>query len=115
MKQFATNEEYFQFFEEAIKTSDREIEDLLLYFNVQRKRMKNLIKILKPKTFWQVFPEILGIDAKLMLLIELIGFDDFPTQEIIRIAEEDYLFYFKELCGYDLSKETRPSIIFNVA
>jgi len=114
MPQFTTNEEYFRSFEEAIKIADREIEELLLYFNEQRKRMQNLIKRINPKSFWHVLPEVLGIDAKLMLLIELIGFEDFPTQEILRIVEEDYLFYFKELCGYDLSMETRPSIIFNV-
>ena len=108
------SEDYFRPFKEAIQSADIETEPLLLYFNTQRQRMTDLIDAIDPETFWQTLPEILGIDAKLMLLIELIGFEDFPTQEILRIVEEDYRFYFKELCGYDLSMETRPSIIFNV-
>ena len=108
------SEDYFRPFKEAIQSADVETEPLLLYFNTQRQRMIDLIDAIDPETFWQILPEILGIDAKLMLLIELIGFEDFPTQEILRIVEEDYLFYFKELCGYDLSMETKPSMLFKL-
>lgn len=115
MLSFTNIEEYLSPFEEIIKMSRTENKRLVLYFNSQIQQLKDLIEAINSDSFWEIFPEILGIDAKLMLLIELIGFEDFPTQEILRIVEEDYRFYFKELCGYDLSMETRPSIIFNVA
>lgn len=62
-----------------------------------------------------MLPKILGLDAKLNLVSELSRFDDFSADEIIRITENDYKTYFKELCGYDLSIEKKNSIIFNVA
>ena len=114
MAKFTTNEDYFCLFEKNIKEADKETEALLLYFDKQKQRMTELINQLNSVSFWRILPEILGIDAKLMLLTELIGFGDFSTQEILRIVEVDYRFYFKELCGYDLSMETKPSIIFNV-
>ncbi|WP_441316288.1 DUF7006 family protein, partial [Enterococcus sp. PF-3] len=45
---------------------------------------------------------------------ELIVFDDFSNEDIIRIVENDYRTYFKELCGYDLSMDPKHSMIFNV-
>lgn len=57
---------------------------------------------------------VLGIDAKLTLITELIPFDGFTNEEIIRIVENDYQDYFKELCGYDLKMIDKPSMIFHI-
>lgn len=65
-------------------------------------RLEYLIKLISPETFWAVFPEILGIDAQINLLMELVSLEVFSNEEIIRIVEKDYRYYFKELCGYDL-------------
>ncbi|WP_445666856.1 DUF7006 family protein, partial [Enterococcus mundtii] len=59
-------------------------------------------------------PEVLGIDAKLTLIAELIRYDDFSTQEILRLVETDYRTYLKELCGYKRSMDPKHSMIFNV-
>lgn len=73
-----------------------------------------MIESISDETFWQVFPEILGIDAKVTLVIELLNYKEFSDEEIIRIAENDYATYFKELCGYNLKIETKHSIVFNI-
>ncbi|MDA9461011.1 DUF7006 family protein [Enterococcus mundtii] len=45
----------------------------------------------------------------------MIVFDDFFNEVIIiRIVEDDYRTYFKELCGYNLHMEPKHSMIFNV-
>ncbi|ENZ6560571.1 hypothetical protein ACG6R3_002783 [Enterococcus faecium] len=48
------------------------------------------------------------------IVSELISFDDFSSEDIIRIVENDYRTYFQELCGYDLSMDPKHSMIFNV-
>lgn len=73
-----------------------------------------LIESISKDNFWEVLPKVLGFDAKMNLISELSRFDDFSADEIIRITENDYKNYFKELCGYDLSVEKKNSIIFNV-
>ncbi len=47
----------------------------------------------------------MGIDSKLVLLRELIitieDFD-FSDEEVLKIVEQDYPYYNKELCGYKI-------------
>ncbi|WP_431383832.1 DUF7006 family protein [Enterococcus casseliflavus] len=47
------------------------------------------------------------------LLADLSKYEDFSEADIIRIIESDYQNYFKELCGYDLSMQTKYSMVFN--
>ncbi|MBE6172580.1 DUF7006 family protein [Enterococcus sp. AZ162] len=114
MTQYETKNDYIKQFQVAIDQSDPERTTLATYLDSQVKKLDQLIEGISHETFWQVFPEILGIDAKLMLLTELISFEDFANEEIIRIIENDYRDYFKELCGYDLKMKDKPSIIFHV-
>lgn len=108
---FETKKDYIDHFK-IILTSDNTV--LNTYFNNQVTRLNQLTQEISQETFWQLFPEILGIDAKLTLLTELIQFDEFSNEEILRIVENDYRSYFKELCGYDLITEPKHSMIFNV-
>lgn len=84
------------------------------YLNSQLCNLEKLTANISKDTFWEIFPEILGIDAKLNLLVELSKFEDFSKDEIIRIIENDSKNYFKELCRYDLSTKTQSSMIFNI-
>lgn len=93
----------------------KEHKQLAVYLNDQLNHFERLLEKISEERFWQVFPELLGIDARMSLVAELIRLADFSEEEIIRIAESDYATYFKELCGYDLSMETKHSIIFNVS
>lgn len=77
-------------------------------------KLEQLTAKISQKTFWKIFPEILGVDAKLALLVELLLFDDFTNKEIIQIIESDYKNYFKELCGYDLKTKIEPSMVFTI-
>ena len=112
--QLRTKDDYIKKFQTAIDQAEPERTTLSTYMDNQVKKFNQLIEVISPNTFWQVFPEILGIDAKLMLLTELMPFEDFSNEEIIRIVENDYQDYFKELCGYDLKMKDKPSIIFHL-
>lgn len=114
MTLFTSKETYLAHFEESYKKCCKESKELNDYIDEQFKQLEQLIAKISEENFWHVFPKVLGIDAKLVLLTELIRFEDFSTGEIIRIVEHDYRTYFKELCGYDLKTETRHSIVFNV-
>lgn len=103
---------FYESFEEIKKK--RKLEKLRVYLNQEMKELRKLVESVTMRNFWQVTPKILGIDAKLSLVLELIRFEDFSEEDIIRITESDYMTYFKELCGYTLETETKLSIIFNV-
>jgi len=115
MTTFFTKEAYLvgfqRTFEEAGK---RESEDLKVYINTQVQRLEILVSQISQEDFWELLPEILGIDAKLRLVTDLIDFVPVSDVELLRIVESDYLTHFKELCGYDRSKEPAHSMIFNV-
>ncbi|MEB6088240.1 MULTISPECIES: DUF7006 family protein [Enterococcus] len=114
MNQLKTKTGYIKQFQEALAQADPERTTLAAYLDSQVKKLDQLIEGISQETFWQVFPNILGIDAKLTLLTELMPFEDFSNEEIVRIVENDYKDYFKELCGYDLKMKDKPSMIFHV-
>ncbi|MGM0322462.1 DUF7006 family protein [Enterococcus sp. AZ058] len=114
MSIFTTQEDYIKGFTQAFTETKRDTKDLEDYVTKQVQRLDTLLEELTKETFWQRWPEILGIDAKMSLVTELVYFEDFSSKEIIRMAETDYHTYFKELCGYDLSMETKHSMIFNI-
>ncbi|NAE15621.1 hypothetical protein GUI51_15100, partial [Enterococcus mundtii] len=87
---------------------------LKVYLNTQIQQLETLVSQICQENFWKILPEILGIDARMRLVADLIDFDNFSDEEILRIAESDYLIYFKELCGYNRSMDPKHSMIFNV-
>ena len=101
-------------FQENVTQSNRNNEEINDYLDKQFNGLEQLIADVLPENLWQTIPEVLGIDARLSLVTELIRYEDFTLEDILRIVEEDYHTYYKELCGYDLKTETPPSIIFNV-
>ncbi|MFR0814110.1 DUF7006 family protein [Enterococcus casseliflavus] len=108
-------EAYKNNFKEKIQLTGKERDPLYEYLNTQLGKLDQLIVAISKENFWDVFPEILGVDAKLSILTELAPFGDFSNEEIIRIIENDYKDYFKELCGYDLKMKDKPSIIFHIS
>lgn len=114
MTQLKTKNDYIKLFQAVLDQGEPERTTLGTYLDNQVKKLDQLIEGISQETFWQVLPEILGIDAKLTLLTELMPFEYFSNEEIIRIVENDYRDYFKELCGYDLKMKDKPSIIFQV-
>lgn len=111
---FKTKNEYVDYFKNFIEMQGVVGKDLEKYAQKQFRLLDQLISEISEATFWQTFPEILGIDAKLNLIAELIKCQDLSVDDIIRIVENDYVYYFKELCGYDLNMDTSPSMIFNI-
>ncbi|MBO1097901.1 hypothetical protein FQS90_15430 [Enterococcus casseliflavus] len=97
-----------------LNETKKEVPVVQAYFTELCQQLEQLIQEISPERFWATLPKILGIDAKLLLLTELVKFDDFSSEDIIRITENDYKHYFKELCGYHLGMETKPSMVFSV-
>lgn len=114
MPKIISEKEYIAKYQVIFNKSEHVSPILTNYLNAQFQNLNKLIEEISKETFWQVFPEVLGIDAKLNLLAELISFEDFSNEEIIRITENDYTDYFKELCGYDLKTKDKPSMIFQI-
>lgn len=112
---FTTKEEYLSPFIMELSQSERKSDKIQEYMNLLVTQLDKLVDELSKDNFWTNFPSILGIDAKMLLIIELMSFEEFSDDEIIRIVESDYQSYFKELCGYDLSMETKHSLVFNVS
>lgn len=112
---FTTEKDYTKYFWQELDESRRNTEEIRKYINKQIVRLIELTDNISKTTFWQDLPEILGIDAKLNLLVELCEIQEFSSNEIIRITENDYRTYFKELCGYGLSMKTENSMIFNIS
>lgn len=94
----------------------RENEELNAYLAQQFEELNQLISKISPDNFWENLPKIIGIDAKLTLMAEIICYDysKLPIKEILRLVETDYCTYFKELCGNDLSANNKYSMVFNV-
>lgn len=111
---FSTQEEYISLFKEELNNLGSQTERIQEYIDFQFKELDKIMEDMGKDNFWVLYPKLLGIDAKLTLLVELLSFEDFSGKEIIRIVESDYRSYFKELCGYDLSMKTKHSLIFNV-
>lgn len=114
LEHLITQEEYQRYFLELLNETKNEVPVIQAYFTELCHQLEQLIQEISPEHFWTTFPKILGIDAKLLLLTELVKFDDFSSEDIIRITENDYKYYFKELCGYHLGMETKPSMVFSV-
>lgn len=111
---FKNKDEYVAHFRGNAKNATIEMKGVEIYIEKQVEKLDRLIDQISTENFWEIFPAILGVDAKLVLVLELIKFDDFSTAEIIQLAEKDYRSYTKELCGFDLKTNDKPSMIFNV-
>lgn len=116
MKPSLTKDEYLRQFQERMSHDKRENEELNAYLTQQFEELNQLISTISPDNFWENLPKIIGIDAKLTLMAEIICYDysKLLTKEILRLVETDYRTYFKELCGNDLSANNKYSMVFNI-
>ncbi|MGA5592379.1 DUF7006 family protein [Enterococcus mundtii] len=116
MKPPLTKDEYMRQFQENLPEDKKETEELNEYLVQQFEQLNQLISTISPDNFTGNFPKILGVDAKLTLIAEMICYDysKLPIKEILRIVETDYRMYFKELCGNEQSTKNKYSMIFNV-
>lgn len=116
MERPLTKDEYMRQFKENIPHDKRESEELNEYLAQQFEQLNQLTSTVSPDNFWEKLPRVLGIDAKLSLIDELIRYDynSLSTKEILQIVEIDYRTYFKELCGNQLNPTNNYSMIFNV-
>ncbi|MEC3942497.1 DUF7006 family protein [Enterococcus mundtii] len=116
MKPSITKDEYMRQFQESLPQNKKENEELNEYLTQQFEQLDQLTRTVSPDNFWENIAKILGVDAKLSLITELIRYDynKLPINEILRIVETDYRTYFKELCGNNLSTHNCYSMVYNV-
>lgn len=110
----ATKEEYFNGFKKVLMDTTVVSMKAELYLQRQMNRLEELLEMITKDNFWMVLPEILGIDSKLCAFMEIVKYEDLTIEEVISLVENDYKYYIKELCGYDLKNEPKHSIIFDV-
>lgn len=111
-----TKDIYLLQLQESMPQDKRETKKLNEYLRQQFEQLNQFISTISPDNFTGNFPKILGVDAKLTLIAEMICYDysKLPIKEILRIVETDYRMYFKELCGNEQSTKNKYSMIFNV-
>ncbi|EPN9336288.1 DUF7006 family protein [Enterococcus faecalis] len=82
-----------------------------LLFEIDR-----LLESVTEENFFVVMSKILGIDAKLQILIFFLKRNEqiISEHEIISMCEKDYKNYFKEICGYNLKDTVPHSLHFSV-
>ncbi|MGG5325698.1 hypothetical protein IGJ83_003339 [Enterococcus pernyi] len=116
MKPPLTKDEYMRQFQENMPQDKKENEELNEYLKQQFEQLDQLTRTVSPENFWENLPRILGIDAKLTLMSELINYDYnvIPIKEMMKIVETDYRTYFKELCGNNVSTNNHYSIVCHV-
>jgi len=116
MKPPLTKDEYMRQFQEIIPQDKRKSEEMNEYLAQQFEQLEQLTRTVSPDNFWGNIPRILGIDAKLTLMAELICYEynKIPTDEILRIVEAEYRTYYKELCDNNLSTNNNFSMVWNV-
>ncbi|MDO7878131.1 MAG: hypothetical protein Q6A85_01510 [Enterococcus mundtii] len=109
-------DEYMRQIQKNLSQEKKENEALNEYLVQQFEQLNQLTSTISPDNFWENLPKIIGIDAKLTLMAEMICYDysELPIKEILRLVETDYRTYFKELCGNDLSANYKYSMVFNV-
>lgn len=109
-----TKKEYETFFKESLNKESNYESELDSYLDEQFYKLDQLINKISKENFWEIIPLILGLDAKMSLIIEMSRYEEFSKNEIIRITENDYKNYFKELCGYGINMCENSSFVFNV-
>lgn len=98
-------------FQDTVIQAKRESREYLMQ---QFELLNQLTSVVSPANFLETHTEVLGIDTKLTSIVELIRYDDFLMQEILRLVETDYRTYLKELCGNKLSAATNHSLVVHV-
>lgn len=109
--------EYFEGFQFSNLTINESRPKIKEFIDEQIKKMNLSIKMISSNNFWDLFPVILGIDSKLVLIKELLGsIDEFDLndEEVIKMVEQDFSYYNKELCGYRINDNTKNSLIFKI-
>lgn len=81
--------------------------------------MKMKIKKISNKNFFCDLSYILGLDAKLQIILEFsseekINLLSLNEDEIITMSKKDYIFYFQEITGRSITDSSPHSIHFSV-
>lgn len=111
---FRTRDDYVRGFQAELNQTRKQTEEVTVYIHHQLRQLDYLVESISKENFWEVLPQVIGIDAKLMMISDLMELDNLSMKEVIRITENEYHYYLKELCGYSLTTSTKHSIVFNI-
>lgn len=80
--------------------------------------LKLKIEHITKENFFEELSAILGLDARLQIILELISFSSYEIclseEEIIKISRSDYRFFLKDLIGVSKDKSVPHSLLFSV-
>jgi hypothetical protein len=114
---FDNAEVYFDYFEKKCDELAKYEQNYRVVEEIHkvREEMLEVIDAITPDTFFYSVSKVLGYDARLQILIEMVN--DFPTlsnEQIVELSRRDYKSYSKELCGYCLRDKVPHSLYFSV-
>ncbi len=114
---FDNSEVYFEYFEKKCQELAKYERNYKVVKEIRNicEEMLEVIDKITPDTFFESTSKILGYDARLQILIEMVK--EFPTlsnEKIIELSRRDYKSYSKELCGYCLRDVVPHSLYFSV-
>ncbi|KPG72918.1 DUF7006 family protein [Enterococcus sp. RIT-PI-f] len=118
MKLFMNTNHYFeQMISRQLHVNELQVDSLIGQYIVElKKKFEQTLSEINGKNFWSVYPILMGLDARFVLLDSLLSIADLDLaeEELIQMVEKDYLTINKELCGYAMNETPHESLIFTI-
>ena len=118
IKLFMNTNHYFeQMISRQLQVNEQRVDSLIGQYIVElKKKFEQTLSDINGQNFWSVYPILMGLDARFVLLDSLLSIIDLDLaeEEVIQFVEKDYLTINKELCGYAMNETPHESLIFTI-
>ncbi|WP_312540638.1 DUF7006 family protein [Enterococcus sp.] len=118
IKLFMNTNHYFeQMISRQLQVNEQRVDSLIGQYIVElKKKFEQTLSDINGQNFWSVYPILMGLDARFVLLDSLLSIIDLDLaeEEVIQLVEKDYLTINKELCGYAMNETPHESLIFTI-
>ncbi|RBR95431.1 hypothetical protein EB58_00116 [Enterococcus faecalis] len=116
---FTDANDYFDFFQQNYLSRNFKKEYPFIYSEIKEHyfNIKKLISTINEENFFLNLSKILGYDAQLQLIIELLSLniEGLTEIEIIEISKSDYKIFIKDMCGISINEKPPHSLFFSVS
>ncbi|WP_313509890.1 DUF7006 family protein [Enterococcus sp.] len=111
-----TNHYFEQMISRKLQVNDQRVESLIGQYIINLKKdFEQTLSEINGQNFWSVYPILMGLDARFVLLDSLLSIADHDLEEeVIQMVKKDYLTINKELCGYAMNETPHESLIFTI-
>ncbi|EGO8154745.1 hypothetical protein D7L51_12845 [Enterococcus faecalis] len=104
-------EEYFIYFDLFFESKCSKEGYILLKYKEIKKTIKKEIEKVNKNNFFQTMRKVLDLDAQLQIMKILLELTHTQEEEIVTMAVEEYVYYYKELVNIRLDEPTPHSIL----